>query len=201
LDSGSQVKCQNLAVLWSWALKALWSVRHEAADLTTGCCSLLGGWTAFWLDEGFRVSGTSMKPTEHYSLDKKTQWKLNWLLLAKFSFSKISEVPFTIIHLKRFPLKFYVHSGFIIPQRERETHTHTHTHNQQWGRKTRKNSQWEIPNTDLLSKLRKYMYIIFECTQQLIFMCKVPRFHRFVLFVIITHVGVFFSLLLYPFWF
>lgn len=41
------------------------------------------------------------------------------MLLAKFSFSKISEVPFTIIHLKRLPLKFYVHSGFIIP------HTHT----------------------------------------------------------------------------
>jgi hypothetical protein len=42
------------------------------------------------------------------------------LLLAKFSFSKISEVPFTIIHLKRLPLKFYVYSGFIVPQRERE---------------------------------------------------------------------------------
>ncbi len=72
------------------------------------------------------------------------------------------------------------------------THTHRGRDNQQWGRKTRKNSQWEIPNTDLLSKLRKYMHIIFECTQQLIFMCKVPRFHRFVLFVIITHVRVFF---------
>lgn len=47
------------------------------------------------------------------------------MLLAKFSFSKISEGPFTIIHLKRRPLKFYVHSGFMIPERDRETDRQT----------------------------------------------------------------------------
>jgi hypothetical protein len=42
------------------------------------------------------------------------------------------------------------------------------------------------------------MSIIFECNQQLIFMCTVPRFHRLVLFVIITHVGGGFFLFFFP---
>jgi hypothetical protein len=163
-----------------------WSSRsHNRLLQSAGC------WTAFWLDEGFRVSGTSVKPTEPYSLDKKkTQWKLNCLLMAKFSFPKISFSTFHNNSSEKAPFQVLCAQWFYYStDRERERQTHTQTHNQQWGRKTRKVSQWEIPNTDLLSKLRKYMYIIFECTQQLIFMCRVPRF---VLFVIITHVGVFF---------
>jgi hypothetical protein len=69
--------------------------------------------------------------------------EIEMFVTGKIQLFKGSEVPFTIIHLKRPPLKFYVHSGVIIPhrERERERERDTHTHNQQWGRKTRKNSQ------------------------------------------------------------
>jgi len=43
-----------------------------------------------------------------------------FVYLQKSAFQRSVKYPFTIIHLKRLLLKFYVHSGFIIPERERE---------------------------------------------------------------------------------
>jgi hypothetical protein len=55
--------------------------------------------------------------------------EIEMFVTGKIQLFKGNEVPFTIIHLERLPLKFYVHSGVIIPhrasERERERYTHT----------------------------------------------------------------------------
>jgi len=48
-----------------------------------------------------------------------------FVYLQKSAFQRSVKYPFTIIHLKRLLLKFYVHSGFIIPERERERERET----------------------------------------------------------------------------
>lgn len=122
-------------------------------------------------DLGFQ--GLQWSQLNNYSLDQKNPVEIELFVTGKIQLFKDQWSTFHNNSSEKAPFEVLCAQWFYD---SRERQTDRQTYNQQWGRKTRKNSQWEIPNTDLLSKLRKYMYIIFECTQQLIFMCRLPRF-------------------------